>query len=188
MKKLSKLVLFLALLQFYGCTEEKTPFLNCVTPNFKSKNIDVKTELKRFETTLINQKIITDNSPESYRRLFALIQSHNPYEFIDSEKHKTELKAMEFDYIAKELTLYSAHSECHTIFDKDFEESIRTVTNSEISKENITEDILESGEIVKIKYNAYDKIPIKHFKKIDNQFYILFKTYEYGSLRNEIYH
>ncbi len=188
MKKLGGFVLFLALFQLFGCSEEKTPFLDCATPHFASKNIDIKTELKRFEKTLIDQKTIKDSSAISYRRLYALIHSHGYYDYIYSEQHKTELKGMEFDYIAKEITWYASHPECHVIFDKDFEESIRRVVNSEISKKKLTLEILESGEIVKILYNAYNKIPIKHFEKIDNQFYVLFRVYEYGSLRNEVYY
>ncbi|MGB5820683.1 MAG: hypothetical protein WBG90_14455 [Saonia sp.] len=184
MKSFYTLFVLIGLFHLFGCSEEKTPFLDCITPSFETENLDVKSELKRFEKTLINQKIIENNTAESYRILFSLVLSR---------KKEKDFGSIQFDYAAKELTYEPQYNnfQCHDILDKDLKKEYMRKGSSgsaligKIDDSIPTERFFE--EEMDIKYNAYMQIPLHHFEKKDNQFYILFKAYSFGYTNKELY-
>ncbi|WP_282117441.1 hypothetical protein [Cellulophaga baltica] len=177
MKKLILLTILILISPLYGCSDHKTPFLDCASQNFKSLNLEAKTELKRLEDVLIKEKIIEDNSAESYRILFSKVFSMN---------NEKEFGILEFDYKAEKLTKVGVMDKCQTILDFDFKKSYEDKMESimpKLKEIGITVPGAQSEFLLK----SLKEIPLYHFEKVDNQFYILFKAYSFGCLTKNYY-
>lgn len=55
--------------------------LDCIYESFYNKGVDLKSELRKFENHLIKEKIIENNSGESYFKVFKIISLAGDYNF-----------------------------------------------------------------------------------------------------------
>jgi len=177
MKKNFLITFFALTTIIFGCSKDNNVFLDCATPHFQSLNLEIKTELKKFEHLLIEEKIIENNSAESYRVLFGKVFSMN---------NEREFGTLDFHYKAEKLTKIGVMDKCQVLVDADFKKSYDT------KMESITPELKKIGTTVpgqqsKFLLTSLKELPLKHFTKTDTQFYILFKAYSLGCLTKTYY-